>query len=162
LLLLLLLLLRNAVRRTHLPPLAGLTDLDVLCAKYYKDGIRFAKWYVRASGVGLAAVITLMYSRRAVIEIARNKPSPLAIKETAEGLAAYAAICQVCLSSGGSKHCFALSVLAGAGQRTGAGRGARGSHGWHAHSRSLPVLDREVSNACTPAFYRSACSSWLF
>jgi len=54
---------------------AGLTGLEERCQKYYKDGCRFAKW-------------------RAVIEISRSKPSPLAIKETAEGLAKYASICQ--------------------------------------------------------------------
>jgi len=53
----------------------GLTDLDKNCAKYYKEGCRFAKW-------------------RAVVEISRSKPSPLSIKETAETLAKYAAICQ--------------------------------------------------------------------
>eukprot|EP00823_Brevimastigomonas_motovehiculus_P001473 TRINITY_DN12004_c0_g1_i1.p1 TRINITY_DN12004_c0_g1~~TRINITY_DN12004_c0_g1_i1.p1 ORF type:complete len:380 (+),score=114.16 TRINITY_DN12004_c0_g1_i1:35-1141(+) len=53
----------------------GLTDLDVRCKKYYKQGARFAKW-------------------RAVLRISKNTPSPLAIKENAEGLAAYAAVCQ--------------------------------------------------------------------
>jgi len=53
----------------------GITGLEERCQKYYKEGCRFAKW-------------------RAVIEISPSKPSPLAIKETAEGLARYAAICQ--------------------------------------------------------------------
>lgn len=53
----------------------GLTDLDVRCKKYYKAGCRFAKW-------------------RAVLKISENCPSPLAIAETANTLAAYAAICQ--------------------------------------------------------------------
>jgi fructose-bisphosphate aldolase class I len=53
----------------------GLTDLDVRCKKYYAAGCRFAKW-------------------RAVLRIAENCPSPLSIKETANTLASYAAICQ--------------------------------------------------------------------
>jgi len=53
----------------------GLTDLDVRCKKYYSAGCRFAKW-------------------RAVLRIAENCPSPLSIKETANTLASYAAICQ--------------------------------------------------------------------
>jgi len=53
----------------------GLTDLDVACQKYYQQGARFAKW-------------------RAVVKIAKHLPSPLSIKETAETLAKYAAICQ--------------------------------------------------------------------
>lgn len=53
----------------------GLTDLDKRCAEYYKKGCRFAKW-------------------RAVLRISRNTPSPLAIKENAATLAAYASICQ--------------------------------------------------------------------
>jgi len=53
----------------------GLTDLDKRCATYYKAGCRFAKW-------------------RAVLRISANTPSPLAIKENADTLAKYAAICQ--------------------------------------------------------------------
>ena len=53
----------------------GLTDLDVRCKKYYAAGCRFAKW-------------------RAVLRISENTPSPLAIHETADTLAKYAAICQ--------------------------------------------------------------------
>jgi len=53
----------------------GLTDLDKRCKKYYQAGCRFAKW-------------------RAVLRISQNTPSQLAIKENAEGLAAYAAVCQ--------------------------------------------------------------------
>lgn len=53
----------------------GLTDLDVRCKKYYAAGCRFAKW-------------------RAVLRISENTPSPLSIKETANTLASYAAICQ--------------------------------------------------------------------
>jgi len=53
----------------------GLTDLDKRCAAYYKQGARFAKW-------------------RAVLRISQNTPSPLSIKENANTLAAYAAICQ--------------------------------------------------------------------
>jgi len=53
----------------------GLTDLDARCAKYYKAGCRFAKW-------------------RAVLRIAENCPSQLSIKETANTLASYAAVCQ--------------------------------------------------------------------
>jgi len=53
----------------------GLTDLDVRCKKYYEAGCRFAKW-------------------RAVLRISENTPSPLSIKETANSLASYAAICQ--------------------------------------------------------------------
>jgi len=53
----------------------GLTNLDVRCKKYYEAGCRFAKW-------------------RAVLRISENTPSPLAIKETADTLAKYAAICQ--------------------------------------------------------------------
>jgi len=53
----------------------GLTDLDARCKKYYAQGARFAKW-------------------RAVIEIGKAKPTPLAIYENAYGLARYAAVCQ--------------------------------------------------------------------
>jgi len=53
----------------------GLTDLDKRCQKYYQAGCRFAKW-------------------RAVLRISECTPSPLAIKENAETLAKYAAICQ--------------------------------------------------------------------
>jgi fructose-bisphosphate aldolase class I len=53
----------------------GLTDLDVRCKKYYAAGCRFAKW-------------------RAVLRISESTPSPLAIHETADTLAKYAAICQ--------------------------------------------------------------------
>ena len=53
----------------------GLTDLDKRCASYYKAGCRFAKW-------------------RAVLRISESTPSPLAIKENADTLAKYAAICQ--------------------------------------------------------------------
>lgn len=53
----------------------GLTDLDVRCKKYYAAGCRFAKW-------------------RAVLRIDQHCPSPLSIKETANTLASYAAICQ--------------------------------------------------------------------
>jgi len=53
----------------------GLTDLDKRCDAYYKAGCRFAKW-------------------RAVLRISENTPSPLAIKENADTLAKYAAICQ--------------------------------------------------------------------
>jgi fructose-bisphosphate aldolase class 1 len=49
--------------------------LDARCKKYYAQGARFAKW-------------------RAVIEIGKLKPSPLAIFENAYGLARYASICQ--------------------------------------------------------------------
>jgi len=53
----------------------GLTDLDKRCDAYYKAGCRFAKW-------------------RAVLRISQNTPSPLSIKANAEGLAAYASVCQ--------------------------------------------------------------------
>lgn len=54
----------------------GLTDLDVRCKQYYAAGARFAKW-------------------RAVIRISRGTPTDAAIKENAETLAKYAAICQM-------------------------------------------------------------------
>jgi len=53
----------------------GLTDLDVRCKKYYAAGCRFAKW-------------------RAVLRIDQDCPSQLSVKETANTLASYAAICQ--------------------------------------------------------------------
>lgn len=53
----------------------GLTDLDQRSAEYYKRGARFAKW-------------------RAVVKIGKNQPSDQSIKETAWGLARYAAISQ--------------------------------------------------------------------
>jgi len=53
----------------------GLTDLDKRCKQYYSLGCRFAKW-------------------RAVLRISRSTPTPLAIKENANTLASYAAICQ--------------------------------------------------------------------
>nr|AAK19325.1 fructose-bisphosphate aldolase isoenzyme 2 [Dunaliella salina]AAM76969.1 fructose-1, 6-diphosphate aldolase [Dunaliella salina] len=52
----------------------GLDGLDTRCAEYYKTGARFAKW-------------------RSVVSIP-NGPSPIAVRETAYGLARYAAICQ--------------------------------------------------------------------
>jgi len=54
----------------------GLTDLDLRCKQYYEAGARFAKW-------------------RAVIRISRGTPTDAAIKENAESLAKYAAICQM-------------------------------------------------------------------
>lgn len=53
----------------------GLTNLDERCKKYYEAGCRFAKW-------------------RAVLRIGEAAPSALAIKETANTLASYAALCQ--------------------------------------------------------------------
>ncbi|TVU25339.1 hypothetical protein EJB05_27831 [Eragrostis curvula] len=55
----------------------GLDLLGARCAKYYADGVRFAKW-------------------RAVLKIspAAGLPSELAVRQNAEGLARYAAICQ--------------------------------------------------------------------
>lgn len=56
----------------------GMDDLDARCAKYYKQGARFAKW-------------------RAVLHIKDSigaTPSQLAIDENASTLARYASICQ--------------------------------------------------------------------
>jgi fructose-bisphosphate aldolase class I len=53
----------------------GMDNLDAMCAKFYKEGCRFAKW-------------------RAVLKIGPNEPSELAITQNARGLARYAAICQ--------------------------------------------------------------------
>jgi len=53
----------------------GFDDLDVRCAEYYKKGARFAKW-------------------RAVLKIGNGCPSAISVKENANGLARYAAICQ--------------------------------------------------------------------
>jgi len=55
----------------------GFDNLDVRCAKYYEQGARFAKW-------------------RSVLKIDTKNgcPSNIAIKENANGLARYAAICQ--------------------------------------------------------------------
>jgi fructose-bisphosphate aldolase, class I len=53
----------------------GIDKLGERCAKYYKDGARFAKW-------------------RAVIKIDKDCPSNEAILENAHGLARYAKICQ--------------------------------------------------------------------
>ncbi|KAF5836500.1 fructose-1,6-diphosphate aldolase isoenzyme 1 [Dunaliella salina] len=52
----------------------GLDGLDKRCAEYYKAGARFAKW-------------------RSVVSIP-NGPSTIAVRESAYGLARYAAICQ--------------------------------------------------------------------
>jgi len=55
----------------------GMTDLGARCAKYYQAGARFAKW-------------------RAVIKIdSKGCPSDLSIKLNTQGLARYAAICQM-------------------------------------------------------------------
>ena len=55
----------------------GLTDLGARCQKYYAAGARFAKW-------------------RAVIKIdGTGCPSELSIKANTQGLARYAAICQM-------------------------------------------------------------------
>jgi len=53
----------------------GLDGLAERCAKYYKQGARFAKW-------------------RAALKIGEHEPSELAIAENAHGLARYAVICQ--------------------------------------------------------------------
>lgn len=53
----------------------GFDGLDERCKKYYEQGARFAKW-------------------RAVLKIGPNEPSMISIKENANGLARYAAICQ--------------------------------------------------------------------
>merc|ERR1712137_1315625 len=53
----------------------GFDDLATRCAKYYEQGARFAKW-------------------RAVLKIGNGCPSLISIKENADGLARYAAICQ--------------------------------------------------------------------
>merc|ERR1712063_51964 len=53
----------------------GFDDLASRCAKYYKQGARFAKW-------------------RAVLKIGNGCPSNISVKENANGLARYAAICQ--------------------------------------------------------------------
>lgn len=55
----------------------GLDGLAKRCAKYYKDGARFAKW---------RAVLK--------IDVSNGQPSELAIRENAHGLARYAIICQ--------------------------------------------------------------------
>ena len=56
---------------------SGLDGLSDRCARYYKDGARFAKW-------------------RSVLRINRelNEPSEVAVEENATVLARYAAICQ--------------------------------------------------------------------
>lgn len=56
----------------------GIDDLGKRCAKYYEAGARFAKW---------RAVLNINDSSGAT-------PSPLSIKQNAETLARYAAICQ--------------------------------------------------------------------
>jgi len=53
----------------------GFDDLGARCAKYYAEGVRFAKW-------------------RAVLQIGEGMPSEISIKENCNGLARYAAICQ--------------------------------------------------------------------
>lgn len=53
----------------------GHDGLDERCRKYYEKGARFAKW-------------------RAVLKIGDGRPSDIAIRENAQGLAKYAAICQ--------------------------------------------------------------------
>ena len=53
----------------------GLDNLGKLCADYYSQGCRFAKW-------------------RAVLKIDKDLPSKTAILENAHGLARYAQICQ--------------------------------------------------------------------
>jgi len=53
----------------------GFDNLDARCAKYYQQGARFAKW-------------------RAVLKIGNGCPSNISVKENANGLARYAAICQ--------------------------------------------------------------------
>jgi len=55
----------------------GLDGLGKRCADYYKAGARFAKW---------RAVLS--------IDVAKGKPTALAIGETAHTLARYAAVCQ--------------------------------------------------------------------
>lgn len=53
----------------------GLDNLGKICADYYSQGCRFAKW-------------------RAVLRIGNDKPSKSAMLENAHGLARYASICQ--------------------------------------------------------------------
>mmetsp|Transcript_3968 Transcript_3968/g.5504 ORF Transcript_3968/g.5504 Transcript_3968/m.5504 type:complete len:360 (+) Transcript_3968:45-1124(+) len=56
----------------------GMDDLDARCAKYYKQGARFAKW---------RAVLHIK-------DVLGATPSPVAIIENANTLARYASICQ--------------------------------------------------------------------
>ena len=56
----------------------GMDDLDARCAKYYKQGARFAKW---------RAVLHIK-------DVIGATPSPIAIIENANTLARYASICQ--------------------------------------------------------------------
>ena len=82
----------------------GLDGLASRCAEYYKQGARFAKWfvhtpiiYVSTNLVGvsfLKLLLLLIFSRRTVVSIPCG-PSALAVKEAAWGLARYAAIAQV-------------------------------------------------------------------
>jgi len=82
----------------------GLDGLASRCAEYYKQGARFAKWfvhtpiiYVSTNLVGvsfLKLLLLLILSRRTVVSIPCG-PSALAVKEAAWGLARYAAIAQV-------------------------------------------------------------------
>jgi fructose-bisphosphate aldolase class 1 len=62
---------------------SGLDGLSERCAQYKKDGVDFGKW-------------------RAVLRIADQCPSSLAIQENANALARYASICQqvLCLPLG--------------------------------------------------------------
>jgi len=56
----------------------GMDDLDARCAKYYKQGARFAKW---------RAVLHIK-------DVLGATPSPVSIIENANTLARYASICQ--------------------------------------------------------------------
>ncbi|KAF8820130.1 fructose-1,6-bisphosphate aldolase [Cardiosporidium cionae] len=55
----------------------GLDGLGKRCANYYKAGARFAKWRAALS-----------------IDVAKNKPSNIAISAVTQGLAHYARVCQ--------------------------------------------------------------------
>lgn len=90
----------------------GMDDLDARCAKYYKQGARFAKW---------RAVLHIK-------DVLGATPSPVAIIENANTLARYASICQqnglVPIVEPGMQHSPQLTSF-----NPHYGRLGRGSHG---------------------------------
>ena len=81
----------------------GITDLDKRCAKYYKQGARFAKW-------------------RAVLRISDSGcPSQLSIDENARTLARYATICQANVANRNTSNDGRFAINSGRGIIQGGG-----------------------------------------
>ena len=68
----------------------GLDGLAERCAKYYKAGARFAKWFINQ----ILLFHIKFKNRRCVLKITNICPTELSMEENANVLARYATICQ--------------------------------------------------------------------